>query len=43
MNKMALRFVGLGSVVERSATKAAITQASLSAARRGARMVDSQL
>ena len=34
---MALRFVGLGSVVERSATKAAIAQASLSAARRGAR------
>ena len=37
MNKMALRFVGLGSFVERSATKAAIAQASLSAARRGAR------
>ena len=34
---MALRFAGLGSVVERSATKAAIAQASLSAARRGAR------
>ena len=33
MNKMALRFAGLGSVVERSATKAAIAQASLSAAR----------
>ena len=36
-DKMALRFAGLGSVVERSATKAAIAQASLSAARRGAR------
>jgi hypothetical protein len=35
--KMALRFAGLGSVVERSATKAAIAQASLSAARHGAR------
>ena len=34
---MALRFAGLGSVVERSATKAAIAQASLSAARRDAR------
>ena len=34
---MALRFAGLGSFVERSATKAAIAQASLSAARRGAR------
>ena len=34
---MALRFAGLGSVVERSATKAEIAQASLSAARRGAR------
>ena len=34
MNKMALRFAGLGSFVERSATKAAIAQASLSAARR---------
>ena len=31
---MALRFAGLGSFVERSATKAAIAQASLSAARR---------
>jgi hypothetical protein len=31
-NKMALRFAGLGSVVERSATKAAIAQASMSAA-----------
>ena len=37
MNKMALRFAGLGSFVERSATKAAIAQASLSAARRDAR------
>ncbi len=34
---MALRFAGLGSVVERLATKGAIAQASLSAARRGAR------
>ena len=38
---MALRFAGLGSVVERPATnnttKAATAQASLSAARRGAR------
>jgi len=37
MNKMALRFAGLGSFVERSATKAAIAQTSLSAARRDAR------
>ena len=37
MNKMALRFAGLGSFVERSATRAAIEQASLSAARRDAR------
>ena len=35
--RFVLRFAGLGSVVERSATKAAIAQASLSAARRGAR------
>ena len=35
--RFAGRFAGLGSVVERSATKAAIAQASLSAARRGAR------
>ena len=34
---MALRFAGLGSVVERSTTKAATSQASLSAARRGDR------
>jgi len=31
--RFVLRFAGLGSVVERSATKAAIAQASLSAAR----------
>jgi hypothetical protein len=37
MNKMTLRFAGLGSFVERPATKAAIAQASLSAARRDAR------
>ena len=35
--RFVLRFAGLGSVVERSATKAEIAQASLSAARRGAR------
>ena len=35
--RFVLRFAGLGSVVERSATKAAIAQASLSAARRDAR------
>ena len=34
---MALRFAGLGSVVERSTTKAVTSQASLSAARRGDR------
>ena len=34
---MALRFAGLGSAVERPATKTATAQASLSAARRGAR------
>ena len=36
-DKMALRFAGLGSVVERSTTKAVTSQASLSAARRGDR------
>ena len=36
-DEMALRFAGLGSVVERPATKAATAQDSLSAARRDAR------